>query len=897
MTRFELSTLVLVLPLTALMAQEPRIPPPATALDVQVVVEQGRLVVRVEKGKGSGDFRAMEFVARIGGEELRGRSLLGGAKGGLVLGPCARTALLKGEVRLPIEVELRGTRKSVMVDLDQLLAICRVELASESAGARLRFWRTVAERARQRVASDLVAKADAEAAANTPPVVELGGVRLTELASADAATQALVRDEEKSATMPDGVVVDWSVGKLEAPPLPVARLELAAGTVTAGKPVEFDLEVQNQGKGPTHRLLAVTAGGGILSGYPILFGAIPAGGQVVRKVQIPTAETQTAAEVEFSLVFVEQDDFVPERITAKVQVLTAPQPELGVWCIAVDGAPDSNSAGNGDGVVQKGESIELQVTVKNNGQRAAEDVILELAIDAAAGLKVLGERRPKLGRIEPGRKVEHKLAIAVQQGFTGQKVAVVAKVNEQSPFRRSLEQDLSMKVGEKAGGSPIALNRQVQVKSARAPLLSAADVAATNLGYVEAGSVLLAVAEIGDYVQAEYADEGGKKRRAWMSRQDLSFDIAKAEAPAVAAAGAVVREFVVPPPQVVVVSPSSDVVTTDKEQYPLDVRAEHGEGIKEIVVRQNGRTLPPVEAGRGASIEPAGPSKSAGVVRRQVQETRDLVLAPGDNVIEIEAVDVKGGKSVRTLKITRSLRHSKVVAVVVGIDGYQDGAIPEVKYGQRDAEAFAEFLRSERGLVRDAANLRLLVGKDATRLAVLSAIEEVLVKGAAHPEDMAILYFAGHGFVEGERMMFACYDTVAKNKKPTSLTDAELQSIWGELKAERRVLVVDACHAAGMVSGRLKELVDATTVKFLAAAADQRSIPSDEFQHGVFTYALLNGLRGAADLETGDRDGKVTDKELAAFLERQVPLLARKLEHVQTPFCTTNPRGALALTQ
>ena len=110
-------------------------------------------------------------------------------------------------------------------------------------------------------------------------------------------------------------------------------------------------------------------------------------------------------------------------------------------------------------------------------------------------------------------------------------------------------------------------------------------------------------------------------------------------------------------------------------------------------------------------------------------------------------------------------------------------------------------------------------------------------------------------------------------------------------------VLADACHAAGVQNMRLKQLVDVATVKFLAAAEDQISIPSDEFQHGVFTYALLNGLQGAADQENGDRNGIVTDKELASFLERQVPVLARKLDHVQVPFCSTNPRGALVLTR
>jgi uncharacterized caspase-like protein len=43
--------------------------------------------------------------------------------------------------------------------------------------------------------------------------------------------------------------------------------------------------------------------------------------------------------------------------------------------------------------------------------------------------------------------------------------------------------------------------------------------------------------------------------------------------------------------------------------------------------------------------------------------------------------------------------------------------------------------------------------------------------------------------------------------------------------------------------------------------------------HGVFTYALLEGLNGAAD---GNSDGKITVRELDAYLQDQVPELTKK---------------------
>ena len=63
----------------------------------------------------------------------------------------------------------------------------------------------------------------------------------------------------------------------------------------------------------------------------------------------------------------------------------------------------------------------------------------------------------------------------------------------------------------------------------------------------------------------------------------------------------------------------------------------------------------------------------------------------------------------------------------------------------------------------------------------------------------------------------------------------------------------------------------------------QTSCESEKLGHGVFTAALLRALEGRADEETGDRDGRVSVRELVRYLDREVPALAREAGHEQTP--------------
>jgi uncharacterized caspase-like protein len=72
-------------------------------------------------------------------------------------------------------------------------------------------------------------------------------------------------------------------------------------------------------------------------------------------------------------------------------------------------------------------------------------------------------------------------------------------------------------------------------------------------------------------------------------------------------------------------------------------------------------------------------------------------------------------------------------------------------------------------------------------------------------------------------------------------------------------------------------------------------VESLELGQGVFTWALLQGLRGAAD-ETGGRDGRMSAKELATYLDSEVPMLARSQGHAQRPRFNGTTGGTVFLT-
>jgi uncharacterized caspase-like protein len=96
---------------------------------------------------------------------------------------------------------------------------------------------------------------------------------------------------------------------------------------------------------------------------------------------------------------------------------------------------------------------------------------------------------------------------------------------------------------------------------------------------------------------------------------------------------------------------------------------------------------------------------------------------------------------------------------------------------------------------------------------------------------------------------------------------------------------MDACKSGGALlafAGRgleerkaLSQLARAAGVHVVAASSrDQIAAEVKTLGHGIFTYALLQGLDGAAD--ASPKDGVVTVRELLSFIENRLPELSEK---------------------
>lgn len=232
-------------------------------------------------------------------------------------------------------------------------------------------------------------------------------------------------------------------------------------------------------------------------------------------------------------------------------------------------------------------------------------------------------------------------------------------------------------------------------------------------------------------------------------------------------------------------------------------------------------------------------------------------------------------------------------AVVIGVSEYPN--LPEkyqLHYANRDAESIYSILISPEGGNYRAENVHKLIGTAATLENIQNELEEWL-PSVADPEDLVLVYFAGHGFVVNGATYLAPSDFRMNEAVKTGYSAARLGTLIGsKIQARYKVLLTDACHSGAIMPDQDAESLNKSlgtlsqSIFSLTASRDrERSLESSELGggHGLFTYYVIKGMEGAAD---ESRDGVVTADELAEYVRRNV----REVSHgTQNP---TSDRGS-----
>jgi len=340
-----------------------------------------------------------------------------------------------------------------------------------------------------------------------------------------------------------------------------------------------------------------------------------------------------------------------------------------------------------------------------------------------------------------------------------------------------------------------------------------------------------------------------------------------------------------------------------------------GRGVGSVTVSLNG-----IEVARQAERTP----------QPSIVVTAPVTLREGGNTIVLTAREPDGTvrQEVRTVTFERERSAARPAtpppspraswAVIIGVGRYENPKIPSLRYAVADAEAVYDVLIAS-GYKKD--NVLLLTDR-AERKPTLRNMKYALgtfLARSAGKDDTVIVYFAGHGAPEidprgVEKDGLAKYlipsDADPDDLFSTALPMDDLQTIFDRIEAERVVAFLDACYS-GAGGGRtfaakktravnIDDLfLDRLTrskgrVIITAARSNEVSIELPDLGHGLFTYYLTEGLRGAGDL---NRDGIVSLQELYEYVQQQVVQKSRAVGANMHPLLKGELEGVLPLTK
>ena len=238
------------------------------------------------------------------------------------------------------------------------------------------------------------------------------------------------------------------------------------------------------------------------------------------------------------------------------------------------------------------------------------------------------------------------------------------------------------------------------------------------------------------------------------------------------------------------------------------------------------------------------------------------------------------------------LRVPRGYAVVIGISKFKN--LPptnNLSFAETDADNIYSALISKEGGNIEFENVRKLIGPQATLENIRDALE-VWLPSHAQETDRVVVYFVGHGFADPEgRGYLVPYDLDPKRFAETAYPMRRLgEVISNKVKARWKMLLIDACHsgkiAVDTTPGKVNESVRGLPQGFLTLTSSRASEQSFEDAqlgggNGVFTYFLVRGWMGEADVDP--RDGVVTADELISYVKREVKNYAKQRGRQQTP--------------
>ena len=296
-----------------------------------------------------------------------------------------------------------------------------------------------------------------------------------------------------------------------------------------------------------------------------------------------------------------------------------------------------------------------------------------------------------------------------------------------------------------------------------------------------------------------------------------------------------------------------------------------------------------------------------------------IPLGQGANLVKVSVLNKNGLESVReSFEVEYKSENTKkpnLYLFTIGVSEFEDME-RNLKFAKKDATDLID--QFQKTAQYEKVESLSFYNKEATKSAIDKAARFLDKAGI---DDQVILYISTHGLLDDSLNYFlAMHDTDFKNPGAKGLPYESIDKLMDGIACRNRLVLIDACHSGEVdktesvtrtsttglnirqltksgstmirpktglrnsfaymqeLFSNLSNTTGATVIS--AASGYEFALESEDWSNGVFTYAILNGLRnGDADL---NGDGLLRISELQHYVTQQVLELTEGKQHPTT---------------
>jgi WD40 repeat protein len=309
-----------------------------------------------------------------------------------------------------------------------------------------------------------------------------------------------------------------------------------------------------------------------------------------------------------------------------------------------------------------------------------------------------------------------------------------------------------------------------------------------------------------------------------------------------------------------------------------------GGGIGEVTLYLNEMPIV-IESGDRGRRTPANAS-AAGCVTF----ARTISLVQDRNVISLMArnrsnIIESRRESIELYRpVTSRQQAARLHILTVAVNSYRDRDL-RLKYPINDAEELAHIVAEKGKSLFSQVQVYTLHDEQVTRPKLEARFAEI--SSLIGRDDVFVLFLAGHGVSEERDGMYYFLPadfryTDADSVASQGISMNDFKRWLSGIQAMKSLILLDTCSSGAFAEAIVSRgLTEKTAITKLARAVGRATIAASSRNqaalegyegHGVFSYILIEGIRGKA----ANTDGQITINRLAAFIEETLPSLTYK---------------------